>query len=191
MKASKPRVYLDSTCFIDMAKHEAKILDNAGRANDVWYLKKLLEAHKAKEVKVYTSMFSASECVAIEQGQRQVSEETKEYFHRLFMSGQYLVLIQPTPFITERSQSLRWDHEIVLSGADSLHIASAIEHQCGEFITTDKRIQREKIKKAIPKLNELGLRVIRGSETSALPASYHQADLLNGIGGDDVSKKSN
>lgn len=191
MKASKPKVYLDSTCFIDMAKHEAKILDNAGRANDVWHLKKLLEAHRAKEVEVFTSIISVSECVAIEQGQRQVPEETKEYFRRLLISGQYVVLIQPTPFVAERSQNLRWDHEIVLTGADAMHVASALEHGCEEFITTDERIQRAKIQKAIPKLNKLGLRVIHGSETSVLPNSYRQVDLLNGAGDDDASKKSN
>jgi hypothetical protein len=98
-------------------------------------------------------------------------------FNELLMSGQYVRLIQPTPFIATDARDLRWKHGINLAGADGLHIASALDRKCEEFVTTDTR---PKMVAAKPVLAGLGLRMIHASETQCLPAKYLQTDILNG-----------
>ena len=175
--ASKSAVYMDACCFIDMAKQAVGILES-GRGNDVWHLRKLLEANGAGDVRVFTSVLSIAECVATDPGQTNIPDDTKQLFRRLLMSGRHVTLIQPTPFVGERARDLRWDHGILLRGADALHVASSLEVGCAEFLTTDGQISKSKMQAAISPLEALGLKVVRGSDTRALPGHYRQADML-------------
>jgi predicted nucleic acid-binding protein len=176
---TKPVVYLDSCGFIDAVKHAVGNLP-ANRNDDVWHIKKLMEANRSGDVSVVTSFLSVAECVAIEPGQAVVSEDIQEQFRRLLNSGQYVSLLQQTPRTAQIAQDLRWRYSLVLSGADALHFSAAIEAAAEEFITTDERLTKPKIAAAVPRLGTLGLRLIRGADTGCLPDSYRQGEMLDG-----------
>jgi hypothetical protein len=173
-----PRVYIDSCCFIDIVKQTVGTLPTE-RDKDVWNCKKLLEAHRAGELIVHTSVLAVAECVAAAPGQAIVPPEVQEHFRSLLTSGQYVQLLNPTPKTAINVQNLRWTHSLVLSGADGLHFASALERGCLEFITTDERLQKDKIKKAIPVMSSLGMQVIAGSGTKQLPDRFRQGALAS------------
>jgi predicted nucleic acid-binding protein len=103
------------------------------REHDVWHLKKLLEAARDKEVEAYTSVLTISECTHV--GEQNITDDVKTNFSAILMSGQYVRLVQTTPFIGEDARDLRWTHGIALRGADAIHIASALDRKCEEFIT--------------------------------------------------------
>lgn len=90
------------------------------------------------------------------------------------MSGQYVKLVQLTPFIATDARDLRWNHGLSLRGADAIHVASALDRKCEEFITTDGQAKKMAAKAT---LAQMGLRVIRASETQCLPAKYLQFGL--------------
>jgi hypothetical protein len=171
-----PRIYLDSCCFIDIVKYAAGTLPD-GRQNDVWYCRKLLEAHTAGDVIVHTSFLTICECVSIEPGQYSVPHEIQEEFRSLLTSGQYLQLLNPSPEVANLAQQFRWQHGLVIKGADALHMASALERGCIELITTDEYLKKDRIQKAIPVMSKLGMRVISGSKTLLLPDRYRQGSL--------------
>jgi hypothetical protein len=73
--------------------------------------------------------------------------------------------------IAESARDLRWVHDMSLKGADAIHLASALDRSCEEFITLDNRIGRIKNKE---KFAALGLRLIEGRATTCLPDKYRQ-----------------
>jgi predicted nucleic acid-binding protein len=167
----KRGVYLDSCCFIDMVKEAVgQHLENE-RATDVWFLKQLTQACRDGELDAFTSVLTIAECTSAGDD---VSAEVKGRFNDLLMSGQYVKLIQPTPFIASDARDLRWKQNIIVKGADGLHIASALELKCEEFLTTDGNMKKTAAK---PILETLGMRMIRPSETNCLPAKYRQTQL--------------
>ncbi len=178
MKSIKPVIYLDACCFIDAVKNAVGLLP-AGREDDVWYLNALMRAHKAGEVQLITSTLSIAECVAVEPGQVDVPQEVQENFTRLLLSNQYVTLAPQTPKTGRIVQSLRWEHGIVLKGADSLHFAAAIEYGAQEFISTDDRLRKPKIAEAATKLSGKFISV-RAANTLSLPDHYLQGDWVNG-----------
>jgi hypothetical protein len=134
--AEKPRIYVESCCFIDVAKQAIKTLPPE-RGLDVWHTWKILEAHKDGEVLAYTSVLTIAECTHAD---AVMDAKVRELFTRLLTSGQYVALVQPTPFIAADARDLRWQHGIVLRGADYLHVASGLAVKCSEFLTTDTKI---------------------------------------------------
>src|SRR3984893_5486601 len=169
--ADKSRIYLDSCCFIDMAKQEVGVTFNTDRANDVWRLKQLLQAKMDGEISAFTSTLAIAECTSVDGS---VTQKVKDIFTRLLMSGQYVVLVQPTPFIMQDGRDLKWVHGISLRGADSVHVASALDRKCDEFITTDDQAKKLIARK---KLLAMGLRIICARETQCLPSKYRQIPL--------------
>ncbi|MGO9400763.1 MAG: type II toxin-antitoxin system VapC family toxin [Xanthobacteraceae bacterium] len=167
----KPRIYLDSCCFIDMVKHEVGIALSSDRENDVWHMKQLLQAARDGETAVFTSTLAIAECTTAD---GQVTDKIKDVFTRLLTSGQYVVLVQPTPFIMADARDLRWVHSLTLRGADAVHIASALDRKCEEYITTDDQAKKLAAKQ---KLSSMGLRVICGRETTCLPQKYRQGSF--------------
>jgi predicted nucleic acid-binding protein len=176
--ATRPRIYIDSCCFIDLVKHEVGNLPDTANA-DFWYTKRLLEAHRNEDVEVVTSVLSVGECVAVEKGQATVPTDVQDHFRRLLMSGQYLNLRQTTPRTGMIAQELRWKHGLVFGGPDALHFATAIEAKAVEFITNDARLTKPKVAVVLPALAAAGLRLLRPSGTSHLPDSYRQGDMIN------------
>ena len=68
----------------------------------------------------------------------------------------------------------------MLRGADMLHVASALEAKCVEFITTDEELQKPKMTAAIGKLQSIGLSPIPARKTRYLPDDYKQGNFLDG-----------
>ena len=175
--ADRVRIYIDSACFIDMVKtHLGKQLET-DREKDVWFLKRLFEASRDRELELFASVLSIAECQHA--GDGDISEPAKARFDRLLMSGQYIRLVQPTPFIGQAARDLRWVHNIVLSGADALHLASAIDVGCLEFLTSDGKVLN--LQEA-GQLNRLGIDVRQPRNTQNLPNKYRQLKLDDGNG---------
>jgi predicted nucleic acid-binding protein len=178
---NKPRLYLDSCTFIDLVKEKVGLLPTgADRHDDVWFAKQLMKAHAADDVDLYTSYLAVAECVAIEAGAQTVPQNVQDEFRRLLTSGQHVTLWAPTPMTGRIAQDLRWKHGLVLRGADMLHVASALEAKCVEFITTDEELQKPKMTAAIGKLQSIGLSPIPARKTRYLPDDYKQGNFLDG-----------
>jgi hypothetical protein len=173
------KVYIDSCCFIDMVKTKLGRKLATEREKDVWHLKSLLEANRDGEVRVFTSTFTIAECS--HDGDGKISDAVKNEFSRFLMSGQYVVLVQLTPFIAQRARDLRWTYGLALKPADSVHVASAMEMECEEFLSSDVKLER--LLKAKAALTKIGLPVRGGRETQCLPMKYRQLELENGKNG--------
>jgi PIN domain len=145
------------------------------RERDVWHLKKLLEANRDREVEIFTSALTIAECIHI--GDPDISDSVKSAFSSILTSGQYVRLIQATPFIGEDARDLRWKHGIALKGADGIHVASALDRKCEELLTTNGRLQR--LGDHADRLMTFGLRVGAGRTTQCLPDKYRQLGLVD------------
>lgn len=173
--ADLPRVYVDACCFIDMVKTGVGATRiESDREHDVWHLKRLLEANRDREMEIYTSTLTIAECQHAGDGD-DVSSAVKERFSALLMSGQYVRLVEVTPFIAQDARDLRWVRNVALKGADSVHVASALDRKCGEFLTTNGRFKR--VDTYSGELTTLGLAVRRARETQLLPSKYRQLRL--------------
>jgi hypothetical protein len=101
----------------------------------------------------------------------------EQMFVEFLTSGSVVHLVEPDLFVAERARALYWQDGVLLSGADSLHVASAILDGCTEFLTLDGKIRKQrKFSTAIPLLRKVGVIVIRPSETGNLPNEYRQDD---------------
>ncbi|WP_438275807.1 type II toxin-antitoxin system VapC family toxin [Nitrobacter sp.] len=167
------KVYMDACCFIDMVKVKVGKVVTQDRDIDVWHLKRLLEANRDKEIEIYSSTISIAECTHA--GENDISPSVKSEFDRLLMSGQYVRLVQLTPFIATDARDLRWIQSINLKGADSIHVASALAMNCEEFLSSNGRLAR--LGNAGNALVRLGLQVRGGRQTRCLPERYRQLTL--------------
>jgi hypothetical protein len=136
-----------------------------------------MQANRDGEINVHTSVLTIAEC---SHADGNVSDAVKSAFRRLLLSGQYLTLVQPTPMIGESARDLRWVHAMSLKGGDALHLASALDRSCEEFITLDTRINRIQNRE---KFLALGMRLIEGRATQCLPEKYRQLELGRGGNG--------
>jgi predicted nucleic acid-binding protein len=171
------RLYGDSCCFIDLVKTDLGKPLSGDKQHDAWFLKRLLEAHRDGEVLVFTSVLTIAECRHA--GDDDLSEAVKSRFNRLLMSGQYVRLVQLTPFIAQDARDLRWEHGISgLRGADAIHVASAVAMRCEEFLSDNGRLARTGAQSG--PLARFGLTVKCARDTACLPAKYRQMDLGNG-----------
>jgi hypothetical protein len=182
--SSKPRLYVDSCVFIEAVKHRNGIplsgdkQEQEARENDCWFFRKLCDASRAGAIQLVTSMLTIAECTHVNEVDGP-SKETRELFVEFLTSGSVVHLVEPDLFVAERARDLYWQDQILLKGADSLHVASAVLDGCIEFLTLDGKIQRqEKFAAAIPLLRKVGLAVIRPSQTSRLPNEYRTDDLV-------------
>lgn len=91
------------------------------------------------------------------------------------MSGQYVRLVEVTPFIAQDARDLRWVRNVALRGADSVHVASALDRKCGEFLSSNGRFS--KVDKYSGMLSNLGLTVRQARDTILLPSKYRQLRL--------------
>lgn len=172
---TSPHIYLDSCCFIDVVKERVGVLPTE-RNNDVWFVKKILEAHRAGHLIAHTSMVAVGECLAVEEG-KSPTDEVKEQYRSLLTSGQYVRLLNPTPKTARLMQEFRWTHGLSLHSVDAMHLAGALEAGCLEFVTTDDRLKKPKFVAANPVMGTLGLRLITAPKTSMLPTSYAQGSI--------------
>lgn len=184
--ADTRRVYIDSCSFIDMVKTSIGKKVASDREQDVWHLKKLLEASRDKEIEIFTSALTIAECTHA--GDNPISEATKDVFSSMLMSGQYVKIVQVTPFIAEAARDLRWKYGISLKGADAIHVASAIDRKCEELLTTNGRMQR--VTKHQSNLDQFGLKLRSGRHTLCLPDRYRQLGLTEAVGSPATQQSS-
>lgn len=178
MAPKPPSVYLDSCCLIDAVKSEIGESLTPDRDADAWFVRQMLRAHRAGDMRVYTSTLSIAECVATEPGQAVVPPDVQDRFRRLLISGQYLILVQQTPRTWQIVQEIRWTHNLVLKGADSIHLAAFLEKGADEFITLDDRLKKPKMLAVANTLGSTGKRFARASDTQAIPTEYRQESML-------------
>ncbi|MDI3335656.1 PIN domain-containing protein [Defluviimonas aestuarii] len=174
--SDQTHVYMDACCFIEAVKSDASISMSSEREGEVWYIKKLLQAHRDREITVYTSVISIAE--AVHAGTTPVPDNVQRGLEALLTSGQYVHLVQATPFICIDARNLRWVDGLTLKGADSVHLASAIDRSCAEFLTLDGRFER--VEKHRDALSGKGLSVALPSQGRCLPEKYLQGSLLDG-----------
>ncbi|MGO9777381.1 MAG: type II toxin-antitoxin system VapC family toxin [Terracidiphilus sp.] len=90
------------------------------------------------------------------------------------MCGTGSKLVQDTIFVAEQARDLRWKHNIRLKGMDAIHVASALEAKCTEFLTWDRDMGTSKSQF----LAAQGVSVITPSATKLLPPTYYSASKL-------------
>jgi hypothetical protein len=181
MATSKPaRSYVDACYYIDVVRGRQGTLD-LDRVLHIPFIEKLLLAAQNGDIEVWGSTLLIAECLAIEKDDLAVPKHVQDAFKSLLTSGNPVKLQAVDVFIAERARSLRWDHQIKCGGgADMLHIATALELGCQEFITTNRK--RGPLNTAcVSKLAALGLRIIEAPQTALIPAHLN-TPLLDGSG---------
>jgi predicted nucleic acid-binding protein len=177
---NKPTLYMDTCCFIDLAKNALSVQTPGKREPHIFYCRKFLDAARAKDVVIYTSTMTVVECVAVRdesQPDNPIVEDdaARALFRGMLMSGKSGVMpVIPTPRITEAARDLRWIHDITCKPIDAVHVATALNMQCSHFLTTDRKIGAANVKK----LADLGLVVCSADDVaSLLPSQYRQYEL--------------
>lgn len=167
-----PRVYIDACYYIDVARGKsAKPLD-AGRDLHLPYVEKLLLAAQAGDIEIWASTLIITECLATEKNEGAIPQATRDMFVSLLTSGSAVKLQAVDLFIAERARDLRWVHDINCGrSADTVHVATALELGCEEFISADRR-RGPLNADAAAKLGRLGLRVVEAHHTGVLPPHY-------------------
>jgi predicted nucleic acid-binding protein len=175
---SRPRIYLDSCCYVDVAKGADKVKAEApGREGHIWWIETLITAAISTDIEIVASTMVIAECLHVGDGAN-IPEDAKETFRRLLTSGQ-IILVAPDIFIVERARDLRWVDGINCGGGtDGVHVATALENGCQEFLTTNTGKGPAK-PDSINRLAAKGLRVIPPPLTSVLPDKYRQPLLAD------------
>jgi hypothetical protein len=183
--SSKPRIYVDSCVFIEAVKYRRGISlsgdqqEQEIREKDCWFFKRLCDASRDGAVQLVTSMLTVAECTHVGEA-GPPPQETRDLFIEFLTSGRVVHLVEPDLFVAERARDLYWLDQIRLSGADAMHVASALIDGCTEFLTLDGKIQRQaKFAAAVPQLRNVGLAVIRPSQTGRLPNEYRSESLFD------------
>lgn len=159
------RIYSDANPIIQLAML-AKNTHKKEWEADLRMLERLLKAANNDYISLLTSSISVAECVAAGDD---YGQDVQEFFVGVLTSGKMFKLVEPSIFVAEQARNLRWKHNLKLSGMDAIHVASAIEAQCTEFLTWDAQIT-----KYTPFLAGQGISVITPSQTKLLPPLYMQ-----------------
>lgn len=180
MTSSLPAFYMDSCCFIDLAKTAVRVQTSSDREPHIFYCRKFIEAARARHLRVYTSTMTAVECVKLTDdtapgGPTRDDDTVKELFKKMLMSGRSGVMpVMPNPVITELARDLSWNHGITCKPMDRLHLATALTMKCSHFFTTDDKLGQQNVSK----INALGLAICRADAASdLLPGQYKQLPL--------------
>jgi predicted nucleic acid-binding protein len=162
---SNPRIFSDANPIIQLARLAKGTHRKAWEA-DLRMFERLLKAANNEEISLFTSSISVAECVAAGDD---YGQDVQEFFLGVLTSGKMFKLVQDSIFVAEQARDLRWTHNIKLSGMDAIHVASAIEAKCTEFLTWDERITS-----SASFLGTQGIRVITPSQTQCLPPLYFE-----------------
>jgi predicted nucleic acid-binding protein len=178
-KPAIDRVYMDSCCFIEMAKRSIgkSNTSDSSKNDDVWFLRKICDASLAGDIQVITSTLSLAECIHV--GNGYIDNDAKVLFEKFLTSGKVVIPDDADYFVAIAARDLYWSHGILLSGSDAIHVATAILTDCREFITTDKRLSKQKFRDALEAMEKVNLRVVRASGTKLLPMKYRQGEMIN------------
>ena len=170
---TRPRIYVEANGLIDAAKVEIKGVESIQslpdiRHQDAWMIQQILRAAFAKDLEVFTSTISIAECYHI--GEKPPEDKVKQLFESILLSGRCLKLVESDVFVCTDARDLMWDHNISLTGADAIHVASACSANCEELLTTDEGI----LKHAGTIKSSVNLKVLHPSKTQILPDDYRQ-----------------
>src|SRR5574338_119508 len=170
--ADEIKVYLDSCCFIDLAKQAKGFPLTQEKTDGAWYSWKLLEAARDRKLQIYTSAFTQVECIGVKgkdvaNSPMIFDAEVRRLFDSILASGKSEVVpIQPTYFISKAARDLYWNTGVTCKPADRLHLATAISVGCTEFLTGDGRINQTQRRLVA---REFGLEVLSPKDTKSLP----------------------
>jgi predicted nucleic acid-binding protein len=166
-----PRLYVESHPLIDLVKVNVGLPPKTGAEKDAWYLERILEAARAGEVELFTSTLTIAECTHVSDPTK--LEMAKPIFLGLLASGKSGIrLVQTTLSVVERARDLRWFSSLKLSGADAIHVASALHLRCDELLTGEGKILQ-----SAPLLAPMSLCACAPSATILLPPKYLQDNL--------------
>lgn len=166
---------MDSCCFIEVAKGRIHKSDRA-HEDDLWRIEAFLQAALDGELEILTSPITVAECQHA--GDNVINDTIKRLFEVVLTSGRVAILAQCNLWIAKEARDLRWKHDILLGGADSIHVATAIEHKCKEFLTIEGQKAGKLVKQAKKIEKQFGLRVIKPRDTKFLPERYKQVNLV-------------
>lgn len=176
--SSVPRIYSDANPIIELAKKSLGTHDPA-RTLDLEYLEQMLKAANNGDLDLFTSSISMAECT---HAGGDWSQPIQEFFIGVLSSGSMFKLVQDSIFVAEQARQLRWKHNISLSGMDAIHVASAIEANCGEFLTWDLGIGKPKSAAKAAALALHGIKVISPAQSQLIPPNYVHPNLKLPLG---------
>lgn len=168
-------IYSDANPIIELAMYGRGTHDPT-RTRDLDFMRRILAAANNGDISLYTSSISVAECVAAKDDW---GPEVQAFFKGTLTSGRMFKLVQDTIFLVEQARDLRWNHNIRLKGADAIHVASAIESQCTEFLTWDTDISKPKVADKMKLLAGFGISVITPMQTALLPPLYAKAESFD------------
>jgi predicted nucleic acid-binding protein len=178
-----PRIYADANIVTELGAY-GRGWHKPERENDIWFFRQILQAAEDEQLEIYTCSITLSECSHIKDNsdpdhlQVVMDEKAQDFFKKLLSSGTLIKLVQDSVFVAEAARDLMWKHNLVLKGMDAIHVASAIDAQCKEFLTWDTDMSKEKTAEKITALRGLGMSVITPSQSSILGPEYKQVNLL-------------
>ena len=160
--ARPPRIYIDSCYYIDVVKGRSSVALEPDRQDDILVVENLLQAALRARLEIWASTVVVAECLSVERDPT-VPQEVRDEFDRLLTAGKPVKLQGVDLFVAERARDLRWVHGINCGGgADGIHVATALELGCDEFLTTNRR--RGPLNAAAD-LALLGLRVVTAADS--------------------------
>ena len=168
---SEPHIYCDANPIIELVKSSRGTSDPAF-LSDCQMMQRILQAANNKDISLFTSSISIVECVSAGDD---YGKEVQEFLVNLLTSGRMFKLVQDSIFIAEQARDLRWKHNIKLKGMDAIHVASAIDAECTEFLTWDTDIRKQSVADKINLLSSNGISVVRPSLSQLLPSQYSTA----------------
>lgn len=173
---NKRRAYLDTAFFIEVAQNK---YDDNSNSSDLIFYQNLIEVAKANKLELFTSTCTILECLKVKdvQEQRFADDKAKKIIDSILLSGQSMITpIEPTSFLIVNARDINWDTKLTISKPlDLLHLASAIELKCEEFITIDFR-DFYKNKDKIKELYNIKI-VTKEIESSLIPQEFKQGKL--------------
>ena len=173
------KVYLDTNCFVGVVYYSKFKAFRNDEEDHLKYCVKALTAAKEGDLIVYTSTITVAECQTVKGC---YDDEVKRLFRSILTSGRIVRLVADSIFIAETARDLRWNHDINLKGVDAIHISSALEVRCDEFLTKDIKILKQ-----ADKFAKLGLvatkapesRILRGEPSEEQPSLFEITDPIS------------
>lgn len=162
-------VYMDACCFIDLAKSRLGVCPE-DRNEDIFFLQQLLRAAEKKAVKVFSSTLSIAECL---NAGKEHPSDVRAIFDSILQSGYIVTIVEVSPFIATAARDMIVEGSLTLKPPDAIHMATAIEMGCKEFITTDLKGPIKNHSKIL----KLGVSVIRAHKTRYLPSKFRQMEI--------------
>lgn len=108
---NRPRLYIDSCDFIEAIKNSEGVPTDPTRANDIWYIRRCLEASRAGEIEVITSMLTIAE---VRRAGNAPTDRVKRVIRSVLTSGKIVTLAEMTQGIAEKARDLHWEHGVNL-----------------------------------------------------------------------------